>query len=125
MNTNEPMRDAIHVPIVRLTAHENLAPGERVGIDLDDGLTREGDFGVVDPFGEKVAAGEACVVYLPQGVTTGVRHVWELVDEEPVVPEVQTTSNGAPFALPIPDREFDPYFREIAKKLSVDTLWLE
>ena len=101
-------RDATHLPVIYLKAHEFLSPGEWVGIDGD--LTKDGCEGIVDPFGPEVPDGELCAVWVPAEKTTTVRHVWEYLPDKPDPPS--------------DDWPWEAYLEQAAEKLKVNSMWL-
>lgn len=109
MNREIGERDAIHVPIICLTAHENLSPGEQIGIGQDK--TATGTIGIVNPFGPKVTRGDPCEVWLSPGSTEGVRHVWSHSEIDSSKPKIE----------PLPPVDWDTYLDRIATRLEIET----
>ena len=76
-----PLKDAVHVAVVALRAHEALEPGERVATD-GYGTTasvnpRREAVGVVDPFIQRtVMPGETVTVMLLPNTITDLSHTW-------------------------------------------------
>ena len=74
-------RDAIHIAVAPVTAAEQLAPGQHVGLIEPGNLELVGpcgcNIGVVDPFlTQQVEPGQRFWLFLYPGTITGLRHVW-------------------------------------------------
>jgi hypothetical protein len=77
--TSGGVRDAIHIAVAPVEAHENLKPGAHVGIRSDGKATMDMKaIGIVDPFLTKpVKRGEVFWLCLYPNTVTSLRHEWE------------------------------------------------
>lgn len=74
-----PERDAVHVAVVAVEAHEELAPGTHVGFDQSSEISSRASvkIGVVDPFLQQVACpGDKFWLFLYPNTITSLNHHW-------------------------------------------------
>jgi hypothetical protein len=81
IDNGDRRRDAIHIAVAPVTAAEQLAPGQHVGLIEPGNLELVGpsncNIGVVDPFLlQEVEPGQRFWLFLYPGTITGLRHVW-------------------------------------------------
>jgi hypothetical protein len=73
-------RDAVHVAVVPVFAHERLSPGEHIGLfghSIYETYASPNPIGIVDPFlREPVKIGQWFWMFLYPGTITSLRHVW-------------------------------------------------
>jgi hypothetical protein len=74
----QAQRDAVHVAVVPVFAHELLRPGQRVGLVGENLIGPSSDIvGIVDPYlTDVVPKGEKCWLFLLPNTVTGMRHHW-------------------------------------------------
>lgn len=75
-------RDAIHVAIAPVFAHDKLAPGQHIGFYLEKDLLvtskAEKKIGIVDPYlKELVMPSQQFWMFLYPNTVTGMRHHWQ------------------------------------------------
>lgn len=83
-------RDAIHIAVVSVKAHETMKPGQPVAISPQGNaysVPASDSIGIIDPFlARGVVYGDHCWVLLNPRTITSLRHVWShpaLPDELP------------------------------------------
>lgn len=121
VHEREEQRDAIHLAVVPVEAHEDLAPGNHVVAPSGKAwrvLPGEG-IGIVDPFLDRpVRAGERFWLVIYPRKITSLRHVWS----HPDVPEELPPTSPDPPSREV--REATLQIRDMAADLecSVETL---
>ena len=89
-------RDAIHIAVVPIIAHMQLAPGRHIGVTTDGKASTMGlpYVGIVDPFLQNpVERGQTFWLFLYQGQVTTLRHEWTHPAFPPATPIAVAPTN--------------------------------
>lgn len=95
--SDEATRDAVHIAVLPVIAHQIIYPGDRVKLvygttDRVARATSDTSIGVADPFLEnRVEEGERFFVFIHPNTIVGMRHVWQ----HPKIDNVEFPTNAS------------------------------
>jgi hypothetical protein len=86
IHDKQEKRDAIHLAVIQVTAHNSLLPGESISSIDDVAYADENGLGIADPFlTNLIREGDQFWMIIKPRLITSLRHVWEhpAFDNEP------------------------------------------